>query len=406
MKIAFISFEYPPKTPIGGIGTYLYQIAHLLQVRNNYVEVFTTTEIGKNTSEKEDDILVHRIGTTDRNIFRNKVCEKFLERNQAINFDIIETPEYGADCIFLQPLVKIPIHVKLHTPNFLVQELNRNHISALEKIRFIMGALIRLKKPKLFWIYSRKNDLEFAMTLKANFISSPSKDLARIVSQRWGIDENEIEVLPYPFTPTQQLLNIFPGVENTESPIITFIGKLEKRKGILVLLDVIPKVLAKYPKAVFRFIGRPILSPDGQKNMAEYLIFKLFKFKDNLQFIGEISYNELPKHLEETTICLFPSLWENFPNVCLEAMSSARCIIGSRNGGMSEMLDGDCGILISPEDPEEITNQLLKVLKNPESIIEYGLAARKKVLNSYNQNLIGDRYESITKKIIYNSISK
>jgi glycosyltransferase involved in cell wall biosynthesis len=400
MKVALISFEYPPKTAVGGIGTYVYQIAHLLQARGNYIEVFTTTEIGESISEKEDNVLVHRIGTTDRSIFRKIVCEKFIERSKIVSFDIIETPEYGADCIYIQQATKTPIHVKLHTPDFLVTDLNRNHVSVLNKIRYIMGALIRLKKPKPYWIYSAKNDLEYRMTKEADFISSPSKDLARIVSEKWNISKKAIQIMPYPFTPSKCLLDIPPGVNDTSQLIITFIGKLEKRKGILILLEVIPKVLDQYPKVIFRLIGRPSLSPDGKKNMSEYLVEKLNRYSDNLEFIGEISYDKLPKYLKETTICLFPSLWENFPNVCLEAMSAARFVIGSENGGMAEMLENDCGVLVSPENAEEIIAEILTILKSPEDIIQYGERARHKVLNSYNQKVIGDTYEQTVKDII------
>ncbi|MEH2108257.1 glycogen/starch synthase [Nostoc sp.] len=57
MKIAFISYEYPPDTAYGGIATYLYQAARVLQQRGHLVEVFAGSTY-RTTTETENEILV------------------------------------------------------------------------------------------------------------------------------------------------------------------------------------------------------------------------------------------------------------------------------------------------------------------------------------------------------------
>jgi glycosyltransferase involved in cell wall biosynthesis len=72
---------------------------------------------------------------------------------------------------------------------------------------------------------------------------------------------------------------------------------------------------------------------------------------------------QVPPVLGDADVCIFPSLWENFPFVCLEAMSGA--IVGSSAGGMAEMLAEGAGMLVKPGSParwaEAICQRLLEV---------------------------------------------
>lgn len=399
MNIALVSFEYPPKTAVGGIGTYFYQNAHLLKSRNHYVEVFSSS-LEKEESIYEEGVLVHRIKTSEALGFQNRVLHIFKERESHIKFDLIEGPEYRADTLLIKrAFPNIPLHIKLHTPNYLVKKLNDQPLSLFQKFRFILGALRKFKKPSLRNNYDYLLDEEYLVSKIADLLSSPSKDLGRIVEKDWGIRVNSI--LPYPYTPSKNLLDITTKLEHElVNTTITFIGKLERRKGILLFIKIIPQILKKHPNTVFRFLGRPLGSPNKGMNMTKYLIKRLKKHKKNLDFKGEIPLNDLPKYLSTSSICIFPSLWENFPNVCLEAMAAGKCIIGSRNGGMAEMLDDDCGVLIDPTKPKDVTKAILELLGNPTLIYNYGNKARKKVLNTYNNDTIGELYDKTFKLLI------
>jgi glycosyltransferase involved in cell wall biosynthesis len=93
---------------------------------------------------------------------------------------------------------------------------------------------------------------------------------------------------------------------------------------------------------------------------------------------------------------VYPSLWENFPNVCLEAMSAARAVIGSSAGGMAEMLDeGACGRLVDPHDYKNLARQIISLLDSPRERIRLGQLARSKVLSAYNEEHIGEATENI-----------
>lgn len=392
MKIALVSFEYPPHSIVGGIGTYFYQTAQMLVKNGLYVEVFTSHSDAKLSSEIESSVLVHRLNTNDINVFRKKVLCLFEERQKEIDFDFIEGPEYGADTFFiLKKYPSLPSHIKLHTPGFLIRKISAGKLSFTSKARYLVGAFLRFKKPDLFWKQPFREDIEYQNLINAHVITSPSKDLRKQVVKYWHVKSSKIHELPYCYTPKETLLSVPAGTAE-ETLIVTFIGRLETRKGVHLLIDVIPEVIKKHPKVIFKFIGRSLSSPNPCMNMKSYLSKSLSDYEKNIEFIEEQTQEQLVAHLASSSICIFPSIWENFPNVCLEAMAAARCIVGSKNGGMSEMLADGAGVLISPHRPKQIVSKLNDLLSHADKRIAYGISARKKVLSNYNEDVIFKNY--------------
>src|SRR5262245_58881126 len=96
MKIAFITYEYPPDTAYGGIATYVNQAATMLRRRGHQVEVFTSSPY-RSGRECEDGVMVHRVRVTEQRDFSKPVGEVFAERHAEIEFDVLEGPEFYAD---------------------------------------------------------------------------------------------------------------------------------------------------------------------------------------------------------------------------------------------------------------------------------------------------------------------
>jgi glycosyltransferase involved in cell wall biosynthesis len=101
----------------------------------------------------------------------------------------------------------------------------------------------------------------------------------------------------------------------------------------------------------------------------------------------------IPTQLALVDMCVFPSIWENFPNVCLEAMAAGRGVIGSSSGGMSDMLVDGAGKLIPPHSARAIAAAVLDWLVHPDARIAAGARARQRVLDCYNGPTIGARME-------------
>ena len=84
-----------------------------------------------------------------------------------------------------------------------------------------------------------------------------------------------------------------------------------------------------------------------------------------INYIGAVSYTDLPKYYAEADICVFASSCENMPNILLEGMASGLPIACSNKGPMPEIL-GDAGVYFDPENIDDITRALKSLIDYPE----------------------------------------
>jgi glycogen(starch) synthase len=398
LRLAYISFEYPPDSAFGGIATYVRQAALLMTHRGHDVEVFCSSPY-RSVSEHSDGVLVHRIACTSRDIFRSEILSVFQNRHLHEKFDLLESPEYYADGLEIKiKLPDLPLVVKLHTPQFLIHELGKTYVTPIAKFRYLAGGVRRGKIETPYWKWKAKeDDIDYLITKAADQIHTPSIALGDIVSKRWKINRRQISNVPYPFIANQAFLDL---PLNVTGNTVTYIGRLEVRKGIKELTAAIPSVIRKVPAAKFRFVGKTLPSHIDGVSMKEFILSELHAYKHNLEFL-ELGWDEIPNALRDSSVCVFPSIWENFPNVCLEAMSAGKAIVASREGGMSDMLtDPKCGMLVDPMKPMAIAEAIIKLLSEPGLRQKYGELARNKVLTAYNNEKIGKLMEDQYKKVI------
>jgi glycosyltransferase involved in cell wall biosynthesis len=124
--------------------------------------------------------------------------------------------------------------------------------------------------------------------------------------------------------------------------------------------------------------------------MRQLLERRLRPHLGSIEFTGAVPRERIPEVLANTDVCVFPSRWENFPFVCLEAMAAARGIVGSSAGGMAEMLDGGrAGRLVPPWSPGRIAHAVLELLTDPILRTRLGNVARERVLAEYDPDRIG-----------------
>jgi glycogen(starch) synthase len=390
MKIALISYEYPPDTANGGIATYVFQAARMLAERGNAVEVFAGS-LSRNSTEFESGIVVHRFIVKDQINFAGAIVKKFVERHELHPFDIIEGPDYKADARgIVAACPQIPYVLKLHTPTAVLWQIEKPSLFHLAKV----------KLKELLHGINPFTDYECEHALRADLITSPSYALSNMLIKLWGLKKDKVSVFPYPYVPAAKLVGI--PVE-TSPDVVTFLGRLELRKGVIELADAIPIILAKFPKAKFRLVGENRNSPERGVDMKQYLIKRLGSAVDSVEFIEKVSLDQIPQVFAQTGIAVFPSRFENFGLVCLEAMAAGRAIVASNNGGMSQMLDSDkLGRLIPPNDPESLARAVIELLADPAKRMSLGAAARNKILTEYTIDNIGIIQENAYRQAINN----
>ncbi|WP_324671903.1 glycosyltransferase family 4 protein [Hymenobacter sp. GOD-10R] len=398
MRIAYISFEYPPDTAVGGIATYVYQVSKMMKSRGHDVEVFCGSPT-RTVSETFEGILVHRV-LTDTGKFPKDVLSIFQKKHEEHAFDLIESPEYSGDGYEIKKrFPSLPMVVKLHTPAAFILALDNSYsskkISLYRKGRHMLGGLLKGEIREGYWkkgVWRNKaTDIDYLTTALADQIHTPSTSLGDIVSKKWAISRSHILNVPYPFVPAEEFLKI--PICATQTKNVTFIGRLEIRKGLIELAKAIPYVCEAVPDVKFKFVGKPVHSIIPGMSMDEYIKKQLVGYESRLEFT-QATPKDIPSILSNTDVCVFPSIWENFPNVCLESMSAGRGIVGSNQGGMKDMLEyPKAGLLVNPLNSRAIAEAIICLLNDAELRTKLGEAARQKVLQAYNKEVIGSLME-------------
>ncbi|NND91268.1 MAG: glycosyltransferase family 4 protein, partial [Granulosicoccus sp.] len=285
---------------------------------------------------------------------------------------------------------------KLHTPTFLTVSGTYHGlpVASVMRLQMLAGRLQKyvtrtLRGQRPVWKYSFKAhlDRERQVTLTADEIAAPSMSIGRILTCAWHLDARQVFHVPYPYVPSSELLQI---PIDTRTNVVTFMGRLEVRKGVLDLAMAIPLVLREHPDAVFRFIGSTEHSHLRNIDMRSHLQTSLAGLGSSVEFIDHVDQTLLAEKLSETDICVFPSIWENFANVCLESMSAGRGVVASESGGMAEMLNGgEFGLTVPPRNHRRLAQAICQLLSHPEQRMALGRASRERILTEYSVDRIG-----------------
>ena len=387
MHIAFISYEYPPDTALGGIATYVKQAASMLASRGHDVEVFAGS--GTRTStEDESGVLVHRIQDAGTQEFPARIGAVFAARHRAAAFDVLEGPEYRAEARGAVALVPdIPLVVKLHTPTYRLRAMNTALYGPARRVLSTAKSLLRRERP--FYDYRPAQDPERAHCCDADEVAAPSRTIGEIVARDWGLDTEKLAFYPLLYVPGDALLQV-PVETRTET--VTYYGRLEMRKGVVDLAEAIPQILRRCPQAKFRFVGRALTSPKMGRDMRSFLAQKLARHSGSVEFSDPVPAEEIPAVLSAADVCVFPSLWESFGYTCLEAMAAGRGVVATEPSGMAEMLrenGQEFGALVPPRSPGEIARAVTALLEDPARRMRLGAAARQRVLDGYSLSRVG-----------------
>ena len=387
MKIALLSFEYPPETGFGGIGTYTWYQARALAKLGHEVHVLAgATDPTKLRTHEHDGVRVHRFradGFAMNSFQRLGKLRLWWTKNRLENavsmysglkslisghkYDIIEMPECGAEGLLINNLMRVPTLVKLHSPSRLIMpyyDLRRADIT--------------------FCSFAEQLGLR-----SARAYSSCSLFLAGEAQRELGL-RKPIQVIPNGID-----LELFDGEEQVNirrkfdlpgnRPVIFFSGRMERRKGIHLCKDIVSSILERF-EVSFVFAGQDLFN-----YMSDTLLpyWGTKRFKGSVHYLGKLDLASVRSCLRQADIFLLPSLWENCPYSCLEAMAAGRAIVSSDQGGMPELIrDGENGLLARNEDPASYIACLERMIEEPALRERLGAAARRTIEESHTDTRI------------------
>jgi len=345
MNICFISKEYPPETGWGGIGTYIYNLSHGLSRLGHRVHVISqATEFEKDY--EDESVYLHRIKFIKIPVIRRvsysyQIFKKL--KSAGCKFDIIESPEWGAEGFPLSFFKKsYPLVTRLHTPLFLARQISDQKMSFRDRVI---------------------DFLEKKQTENSIGITSPTKALANIIATEWDISLSQIKIIPNGID-IEKIKSISSNLGKPKiDDYIIYIGRLEPRKGVHILAKALPGVFAQYPNLKMVFIGQDAKYGDGM--MREYILNINHQYKNNIIFTGFLSGIKKYSLIKYSRFIVLPSLWEAFGYTCLESMALGKTTITTKNCGFEEIIkDNQSGFMVEPGDHQALQEKIIYCLSN------------------------------------------
>ena len=152
-------------------------------------------------------------------------------------------------------------------------------------------------------------------------------------------------------------------------PIIGTIGRLTEQKGHRYLLQAVQQVVAVFPEL------RVIIIGDGELRAESQRLAQELKIAANVIFTGNLPHEEALHVLSGLDIFVFPSLWEGFGLVLLEAMAFKKPVVASNVSAIPEsVVDGQTGLLMPPRDAAKLAHALTTLLSQRELAAQMGAA--------------------------------
>jgi len=387
--------EYPP-APGGGIGAYARRISRLLAEGGETVHVVSQAWEGAPPGRHEmlqGRLILHRLAVEDwaspirprphRSLGRGieaallrsgyppqafawmaaEAAEQLVEQE---GIDLIEAQEYEAPLYFfllrralgLGPRREPPCLVHLHSPT---EYIARHNEWALDSL----------------WARTARR-MEEVCLASADALLCPSRAFAREAEARYGLGEGRIHVIPLPLEDGETLER---PQEVWANGSISYVGRLERRKGVLEWLRAACRLAEAERDLVFEFAGANVLGDDPVTS--EVLLREIIPgpLKSRFIFWGEKEASFLRDLRRRSRIAAVPSRWENFPYACMEACASGLPVIATRRGGLEEMVEhGRTGWLAPDATEADLGRALRQALETPPGeLAEMGRRGSEKI---------------------------
>lgn len=384
MRALLISFEYPPYV-VGGIGTHVASLVpclagQLVDGEALHVDVLTPRFAGGESVEIINEFLtIHRVDVPPIDaldhynsvIDENSVLADYaLRLGEHHPYDIIHVHDWltAKAGIRLKQAWKTPMVVTMH---------------ATERGRH-QGWLPSSTSEQI-------NLLEWRVCFEAWRTIVCSRYMLTELQNGFGVPPDKIDIIPNGVD-LEAMARC--SVEEQEKArqlyapngerLLFFVGRIVHEKGVQFLVRAMPRILAQYPDTKLLVAGKnsqklyPLAYELGVEHQVEFLGFISDEMRDCLYAVVDAA--------------LFPSLYEPFGIVALEAMANKCNVIASDTGGLSDVVRHEVtGLTVYPGDPLSLAWAVDRLFSDPDAAAKRRAAAWDQVSTEYRWDRIAQQ---------------
>jgi len=376
--IMLIARSFPPV--VGGIENYIYNIYSKL---SSDVVIVAPFEQGYSVFDKEQDL----------KIFRTPRFLNFMNKEKMAIF----------------PLFLSAVRVLLR------HRIGQIHCDQVQSgiIAYLFKKLFG--KPYLVYAYGMEitgggfHWLKSIVLRNANKVITISNFTKRSLINRMKVSDSNIAIVhpgvdTIKFNPNLDYSHIINKYALKGKKVILTVGRLASKelyKGHDMVIEALPKISSQIPDIVYLIVGS-----GGDLERLEGLVQKL-GLEEKVIFVGYIPDEELPLYYSACDLFIMPSRdkiekdgrgkkVEGFGIVFLEANACGKPVIGGRSGGIEDaVIDGMTGLLIDPNNVDEIAKAIIRLLTDDALAQRLGKQGRNRVVNELSWEKIAAKVEEV-----------
>jgi glycosyltransferase involved in cell wall biosynthesis len=399
LHVCVVSKEFPPFAPGGGIGTLFYHLVSELLLMGHQISVVVP---GRDANVfRQGRISVHFTPTREVAVtgaeagFSNNISwslsalDKVAAIHSVDSVDVIDSALWDFEALALALLPvgrRPPVVVRLVTPYAVACRINGWAPSEAAAKLFI-GA-------------------EMALIENADAVVPISESIAASIEGAYNVARDvRWQAIPcgiayWPFFDVNQGYDDFPAVAGFDpatvggAKLVVFVGRLERRKGIDIVLEAAPALLRSDPTARLVIAGRDI---EGW--VQKFANYPKEDWHDRVHFLGEITDSVRDKLMAKAHILLFPSRYESFGLVPLEGFVHGVPAIAAIAGAIPEVVeDGVSGLLFEAEKPAALAQAAIRLLSDDKLHAQLSAGARARV------RTLSSRRSAIATETLYHTL--
>jgi len=369
MRILVIIYEYPPVG--GGGGRAAQDLCREMHKRGHHITVLTSNYRGLPRQETKDGVRIVRVPA-----LRQQPYEAGLITMGAF---ILSGLWMGTSLARIwRPEV---IHAHFAVPSgalaWVISRLTRTSYVLTAHLGDVPGGVPEKTSNWFRWFYP--------------FTHPVWKDAAQVVAvshytRQLALNHYSRDILVLPNG--VDLAELDPGeIRVGNPPQIIFAGRFVPQKNLIQLINILAEIKDLRWKCV--------LLGDGPTRQAMEGTIKAHHLEARVALPGWVTPEEVIEQFQKSDILLMPSLSEGFPVVAVQAIAMGLAVVGSRVGGMVDIVDhGKNGYLYPSDDTAGMVNGLSRLLCNTE-LLRTAREASRRIAHRFDLQAIADGYEKI-----------
>lgn len=388
MRIMMLTWEFPPRV-VGGLARHVAELSIALTRLGHEVHVVTVQDQDCPPQENFYGVKVWRATA------RGPIHGDFVKNVLKMNIDLLEAALKVVNRVGSVDLFHAHDWLTAHSGVALKHAYQRPLAVTIHATEWGRNGGLHND------LQRQISDVEWWLCFEAWTVICCSKFMHGELQRIFQIPADKLHVIPngvngvLPSIPQGELASIRNQYAPEGAHLIFFMGRLVREKGVHVLLDAFAHVLTAYPQTKLIIAGQgPELAFLQEKA-------RQLGVSDHVCFTGFINDEQRNRFLGIADVAVFPSTYEPFGIVALEAMAAQVPVIVSNIGGFDEIIKhGTNGLKFYCGNEESLADNLLTLFSTPNLGAQLAQQARRDVLEKYNWLVIAEQTVQVYHRIL------